>query len=100
MCLFHSENMSHRSPLHGTMQRFRPLLAGIPKGINIEDLQTMLERIPGVIKVHNLRVWSLSMDKPALSAHIVIGESVQSTSHGFIAARWMPCIHSVNVKRV
>ena len=80
MCVVHSKNMPRRSPLHSTIQRFRALLAGIPKGINIEDLQTMLERIPGVIKVHNLRVWSLSMDKPALSAHIVIGECVQSTS--------------------
>ena len=63
-----------------------PRLAGIPKGIDIEKLQTMLERIPGVMKVHNLRVWSLSMDKPALSAHIVIGESM---SEGVILARFV-----------
>ncbi|XP_037079838.1 zinc transporter 2-like isoform X2 [Pollicipes pollicipes] len=53
------------------------LMEGIPKGIDIDDLQTILEHIPGVVKVHNLRVWSLSMDKPALSAHIVIGLGVQ-----------------------
>ncbi|XP_043244704.1 zinc transporter 2-like isoform X1 [Amphibalanus amphitrite] len=53
------------------------LMEGIPKGIDIEQLQAILEGIPGVLKVHNLRVWSLSMDKPALSAHIVIGPDVK-----------------------
>lgn len=33
--------------------------------------QTLLD-IPGVRKVHNLRVWSLSLDKVALSTHLAV----------------------------
>ena len=29
-------------------------------------------QIDGVVKVHNLRIWALSLDKPALSAHLAI----------------------------
>jgi len=28
--------------------------------------------IPGVVRVHNLRIWALSMDKTAISAHLAI----------------------------
>jgi Co/Zn/Cd efflux system component len=28
--------------------------------------------IDGVVKVHNLRIWALSMDKTAISAHLAI----------------------------
>jgi Co/Zn/Cd efflux system component len=28
--------------------------------------------IEGVVKVHNLRIWALSMDKTAISAHLAI----------------------------
>lgn len=51
-----------------------PSSAGIPKGIDFLEVQKTLFNIPGVIKVHNLRVWSLSLDKIALSAHLAIGK--------------------------
>jgi Co/Zn/Cd efflux system component len=28
--------------------------------------------IPGVVRVHNLRIWALSMEKTAISAHLAI----------------------------
>jgi len=51
------------------------LMEGIPKGIDFLEVQKTLFNIPGVIKVHNLRVWSLSLDKIALSAHLAIGKN-------------------------
>lgn len=48
--------------------------AGIPKGIKFNDVRETLLGIKGVHKVHNLRIWSLSMDRMALSAHLAIGE--------------------------
>lgn len=53
------------------------LMEGIPKGIDIVELQQLLENITGVLRVHDLRVWSLSLDKPALSAHLVIAANIK-----------------------
>lgn len=48
------------------------LMEGIPKGIDMQEVQKTLFNIRGVRKVHNLRIWSLSLDKAALSTHLAI----------------------------
>lgn len=48
------------------------LMEGIPNGINFYEVRARLSNQVGVLKVHNLRIWSLSLDKIALSTHIVI----------------------------
>lgn len=50
------------------------LMEGIPKGIDFNDVRETLLQIKGVYVVHNLRIWSLSMDKIAMSAHLAIGK--------------------------
>ncbi|KAI7686433.1 Zinc transporter 2 [Sarcoptes scabiei] len=55
------------------------LMEGIPKGIDIKEVQKTLHNIEGVRKVHNLRIWSLSMDKAALSTHLAIEKGKDST---------------------
>ncbi|GFT75974.1 zinc transporter 3 [Trichonephila clavipes] len=47
-------------------------MEGSPRGMNFQEVMKLIYTIPGVAKVHNLRIWSLSMDKTALSAHIVV----------------------------
>lgn len=53
------------------------LMEGIPRSIDFLEVQRSVSAIPGVVRVHNLRIWSLSLDKIALSAHIAVdrGES-------------------------
>lgn len=48
------------------------LMEGKPSSIDFRQVLTLLAQQPGVYMVHNLRIWALSMDKIALSAHIVI----------------------------
>ncbi|GJQ66834.1 putative UDP-glucose:glycoprotein Glucosyltransferase [Trypoxylus dichotomus] len=48
------------------------LMEGIPKGIDFNDVMSIFLKIDGVKRVHNLRIWALSLDKTALSAHIAI----------------------------
>lgn len=50
------------------------LMEGFPKHMDFNDVKDVLYSIPGVIKIHNMRMWSLTMDKVALAAHIVIRE--------------------------
>lgn len=38
----------------------------------LSDMTDLFERIPHVVRVHNIHMWSLTMGKPILSAHVVV----------------------------
>ncbi|KAK2578245.1 hypothetical protein KPH14_001393 [Odynerus spinipes] len=48
------------------------LMEGMPKGFDYSQVENTFMQIEGVVKVHNLRIWALSLDKTALSAHLAI----------------------------
>ncbi|XP_076175084.1 proton-coupled zinc antiporter SLC30A2 isoform X2 [Ptiloglossa arizonensis] len=48
------------------------LMEGIPKGFDYSQVESTFMQMDGVVKVHNLRIWALSLDKTALSAHLAI----------------------------
>lgn len=56
------------------------LMEGIPNGINFIEVREKLQSLPFVIRVHNLRIWSLSLDKIAISSHLVIDSDKMSPS--------------------
>ncbi|GFS08499.1 zinc transporter 2 [Elysia marginata] len=51
------------------------LMEGTPRGINFADVREAFFQVDGVLDIHNLRVWSLTMDKIALSVHIAVDKS-------------------------
>ena len=53
------------------------LLEGVPKGVQLEKIESLLKGAPGVKEVHDLHIWTISSSHLALSAHIVVEE--QST---------------------
>lgn len=59
------------------------LMEGIPKGFEYSEVENIFMKIEGVVKVHNLRIWALSLDKTALSAHLAISESIFGLSLHF-----------------
>lgn len=54
------------------------LMEGTPSEINIEKLTEELEDVPGVEEVHDVHVWSLSVGKLAMSAHIESDSPLES----------------------
>ncbi|GBP62977.1 Zinc transporter 2 [Eumeta japonica] len=48
------------------------LMEGSPRGLDFQDVANTFLSIPGVVRVHNLRMWALSLDKTALAAHLAI----------------------------
>uniref|UniRef100_A0A0N5AI03 Zinc transporter 2 n=1 Tax=Syphacia muris TaxID=451379 RepID=A0A0N5AI03_9BILA len=48
------------------------LLEGRPSNIDFRAVFDSLEKIEGVVKVHDLRIWSLTLDKVAISVHLEI----------------------------
>jgi len=48
------------------------LMEGVPEGISVAAVTQALRGIPGVRKVHDLHIWSLSVGNPALSVHLEV----------------------------
>ena len=46
-------------------------LAGVPAGIDVDQVEAALAELDGVEAVHDLHVWPLSTTETALTAHIV-----------------------------
>uniref|UniRef100_A0AC34FEL6 Uncharacterized protein n=1 Tax=Panagrolaimus sp. ES5 TaxID=591445 RepID=A0AC34FEL6_9BILA len=53
------------------------LLEGRPSSIDFRTVLSSLENIKGVKKVHDLRIWALTMDKIAISVHLEIDPDAQ-----------------------
>jgi cobalt-zinc-cadmium efflux system protein len=50
----------------------RILIQAAPEGLDIEDLQTTLAALPGVVDVHDVHVWTLTSDMVVASAHLMV----------------------------
>jgi cobalt-zinc-cadmium efflux system protein len=46
-------------------------LAGVPSGIDVDQVELALARLEGVDAVHDLHIWPLSTTETALTAHLV-----------------------------
>ncbi|KAL4869379.1 hypothetical protein BDV12DRAFT_208631 [Aspergillus spectabilis] len=56
------------------------LLESAPKGLKLEDVKHDLEKIPGIIAVHELHIWRLSQQRVLASVHIAIADHSISDS--------------------
>ena len=50
-------------------------LAGVPSGIDVDEVEMTLSELEGVEAVHDLHVWPLSTTETALTAHIVTAQA-------------------------
>lgn len=51
------------------------LMMGVPKGLDLDAIRQAIAAHPGVAGVHDLHVWALGSNQPALSAHVVVASS-------------------------
>ncbi len=62
-------------------------MAGVPSGIDIDEVRSALARRPGVEDVHDLHVWAMSTTETALTCHLLVPdgnpgtEFLRETSH-------------------
>jgi cobalt-zinc-cadmium efflux system protein len=47
-------------------------LDAVPRGVDIDAIRTQLEGIPGVVELHEFRLWGASTSKMSLTAHLVV----------------------------
>jgi cobalt-zinc-cadmium efflux system protein len=56
------------------------LLEGLPKGLDLQSVIAAMRGVDGVLDVHDLHIWSLGSNAPALSCHVLIEDLPPSTS--------------------
>ena len=60
----------------GTWNLFRQslhlLFDGVPEGVDLHAVQTLLESLPGVERVYDLHVWAMGTSETAMTAHLVM----------------------------
>jgi cobalt-zinc-cadmium efflux system protein len=49
------------------------LLEAVPSRISLDELQAAIERVPGVVSVHDIHVWTITSGFVAMSAHVRAG---------------------------
>ena len=52
----------------------RVLVQAAPEGLDMGALRLHLERIEGVVDVHDLHVWTLTTDMPVASLHLMVAD--------------------------
>ncbi len=72
------------------------LLEGVPKGLDINTVVDEIKKVPDVLDVHRLHVWSICPSISALSAHILINPAYQGERKRIIDdinCRLISCFH-------
>jgi cobalt-zinc-cadmium efflux system protein len=54
------------------------LLEGTPPHLDINEIETAMREVPGVTRVHDLHVWTLTSGREAMSAHVVVADVSKS----------------------
>jgi cobalt-zinc-cadmium efflux system protein len=53
-------------------QAVNVLLEGTPTHLDLGEIEAAIRRVPGVRRVHDLHVWTLTSGREAMSAHVVV----------------------------
>jgi cobalt-zinc-cadmium efflux system protein len=56
------------------------LLEGTPRGITLVAIRSGMEKVEGVVNVHDLHVWSLGSQSSAMACHVTIADIPPSES--------------------
>jgi cobalt-zinc-cadmium efflux system protein len=60
------------------------LLEGTPRSLNLGDIRTAITKVPGVINVHDLHIWSLTSQSHALASHVQVIEMPLAESEAIL----------------
>ena len=59
-------------------QSLNILLEGVPEGLQLAQIESALQQVPGVANVHDLHVWAITSEKVSLTAHLLLDQTQQS----------------------
>ncbi|NOZ08678.1 MAG: cation transporter [FCB group bacterium] len=62
------------------------LMDGVPTNLDYHQIESALLNLDHVEKIHDLHIWSISQNKPALSAHLKMSRECTQSTH------WSDCL--------
>ncbi|MBS1616653.1 MAG: cation transporter [Bacteroidetes bacterium] len=54
------------------VESFRLSVDAVPESIRLEEIQHVMESVPGVRRVHHIHIWAMSTTENALTAHVML----------------------------
>ena len=74
-------------------QAVNVLLEGTPAHLELSEIEQAMTRVTGVLRVHDLHVWTLTSGREAMSAHVVVADVRESerlleSLHALLHARF------------
>ncbi|PTU20253.1 hypothetical protein P175DRAFT_0481417 [Aspergillus ochraceoroseus IBT 24754] len=75
------------------------LLESAPKGVNITDVKHDLEKVPGVLAVHELHIWRLNQNKVLASVHVAILDH-SASCFSRLAKVIQECFHAYGIHSI
>ena len=72
--------------------------AGAPRHIDYESVKQDLRKVPGVKHVHSVHIWSLTMSKTAIAAHLALGKDHSHSLTHSLPAHTEPGSQDCSVK--
>lgn len=51
------------------------LMQGVPAGIDAHEISRQLKNVEGVVGVHHLHIWSITIGEPSLSVHVQVAQA-------------------------
>lgn len=62
------------------------LLEAVPAHVDLEQVRSLMAKVPGVQAVHDLHVWTISSGMYALSAHLVVADPMVCNNDDILSA--------------
>ena len=56
------------------------LMEAAPRDLDLSDVQSVLKELEGVLRVHDLHVWTIGSDDVCLSCHLVVRDDRGNTA--------------------
>ena len=61
-------------------QSLHLLFDGVPDKLDLVEVRALLERLPGVERVHDLHVWAMGSTENAATVHLVLTEQADAAT--------------------
>lgn len=73
-------------------------LDAVPGNIDLEAIRKMARQIPGIKDIHHIHVWALSTSENALTAHLLLEESVSNEEISKLKSRFRTDLSKLGIQ--
>ena len=68
------------------------LLEAVPKDVDLDEIRSHIQRVPGVVDVHDVHAWTITSGMPVMSAHVVVRDDIAAGDHAPVLDQLAQCL--------